>query len=71
MAFLNMVTFQELNACRFYKLGFSIDVTWVQFLNCPQASYETQKNCHFIMNISEDQSYEDRLKIGEVLHATV
>ena len=37
------------------------------FLNCPQLSYETQKKlCRFIMNISEDQLYEDMLKIGEV-----
>ena len=40
------------------------------FLNCPQLSYETQtelkKLCCFIMNISEDQLYEDMLQIGEV-----
>ena len=40
------------------------------FLNCPQLSYETQtelkKKCCFIMNISEDQLYEDMLKSGEV-----
>ena len=36
------------------------------FLNCPQPSYES-KTCYFIMNISEDQLFEDTLKSGEVL----
>ena len=42
------------------------------FLNFPQLSYETQTELKkiffscFIMNISEDQLYEDMLKSGEV-----
>ena len=40
------------------------------FLNCPQPSYEKQtelkKMCCFIMNIGDDQLYEDMLKSGEV-----